>query len=156
MDLDLDLALDLALSLALDLALGLTLAFGLTLVFRALRPKRAASDTDSNANIVAVMSSVDRQNSSRNFSGADVTIFMGGGELDLRQAEVAGGDAVVEIFAMWGGYAFRVPPDWDVTLDVLPLLGGVTDLRSHHERRDGAPRLTLKGAVIMGGIELKN
>jgi predicted membrane protein len=103
-----------------------------------------------------VMGGIDRQNSSLDFSGGDVTVFMGGGELDLRQAQVAGGDAVVQIFAMWGGYTFKVPSDWDVTVDVLPLLGGVSDLRSHHEHREGAPRFTLKGVVIMGGIELKN
>lgn len=130
--------------------------FGLSLIFGALRQKRSVPDKDSNAIIVAVMSSVDRQNSSQDFAGGDVTIFMGGGELDLRQAEISGGDAVVQIFAMWGGYTFRVPPDWDVKLDVLPLLGGVTDLRSHHERRENAPRLTLEGVVIMGGVELKN
>jgi hypothetical protein len=130
--------------------------FGLTLVFGARRSQRSSTDADSRANIVAVMGGVDRQNSSRDFSGGDVTVFMGGGELDLRQTEVAGAEAVVQIFAMWGGYAFRVPSDWEVSLDVLPLLGGVSDLRTRHEHRDGAPRLTLKGVVIMGGIEIKN
>lgn len=130
--------------------------FGLTLVFRATRRPSTASDADSRTNIIAVMSGIDRQNSSLDFSGGDVTVFMGGGELDLRQAQVASGEAVIQIFAMWGGYGFRVPPDWNVVLEIVPLLGGVTDLRTQHERREGAPTLTLKGVVIMGGIELKS
>jgi hypothetical protein len=130
--------------------------FGLTLVFGALRRQRSATDAESSVNVIAVMGGVDRQNSSLDFSGGDVTVFMGGGELDLRQAQIAGGDAVVQIFALWGGYTFRVPPDWTVSLDVLPLLGGVSDLRTQHERRQDAPNLTLKGVVIMGALELKN
>jgi len=127
--------------------------FGLTLVFGALRRTRPSSTSDSRVNVIAVMAGVDRTNSSTDFLGGDVTVFMGGGELDLRQATIET-EAVIQVFTLWGGYEIRVPPDWNVSLEVLPLLAGVEDKRTQHERREDAPTLMIKGVVIMGGIEL--
>ncbi len=79
---------------------------------------------------------------------------MGGGELDLRQAAIQD-EAVIQVFALWGGYEIQVPPHWNVSLEVLPLLAGAEDKRTQHERRDGAPTLRIKGVVIMGSIEVK-
>lgn len=128
---------------------------GLTLIFGARRRALSTAEAEDAVNIVAVMGGVDRQNSSARFDGGDVTVCMGGGELDLRQA-VLEDDAVIQVFALWGGYGFRVPPDWNVSMEVVALLGSLEDHRSHHERREGAPTLTLKGVVIMGGLEVKN
>lgn len=130
--------------------------FGLTLIFGALRRTRHSPTSDSRVNVVAVMGGVERTSSSADFLGGDVTVFMGGGELDLRQAAMREDDAVVQVFALWGGYDFKVPPDWNVSLEVLPLLAGVEDKRTQHERRDDAPTLVIKGVVIMGGIGVTN
>ena len=129
---------------------------GLTLIFGALRRTRPSTTADSRVNVVAVMGGVDRRHSSSDFLGGDVTVFMGGGELDLRQAAIQDDEAVIQIFALWGGYEVKVPPDWNVSLEVLPLLAGVEDKRTQHENREGAPTLVLKGVVIMGGIDVKN
>jgi predicted membrane protein len=126
---------------------------GLSLVFGALRRKRPAPTSDSRVNIVTVMGGVDRTNSSSDFLGGDVTVFMGGGELDLGQATIET-EAVIQVFALWGGYEFQVPADWNISLELLPLLAGVEDKRTHRERRDGAPTLVIKGVVIMGGVEV--
>jgi len=129
---------------------------GLTLIFGALRRTRPSPASDSRVNVVAVMGGVERTHSSSDFLGGDVTVFMGGGELDLRQSHIGDDDAVIQIFALWGGYDIKVPPDWIVSLEVVPLLAGVEDTRTQHERRDGAPTLVIKGVVIMGGIEVNN
>lgn len=129
---------------------------GLTLIAGAIRRRRPAAAVDSSINMVAVMGGVERQSASDAFEGGDMTAFMGGGTLDLRQAEPHDGEAVIHYFAMWGGYDIRVPTDWEVSLDVLPLLGAVEDKRARQDRRPEAPRLLIKGVVIMGGIEIKN
>lgn len=131
--------------------------FGLFLIFGAERRRRTAgSGRDSLVNIVALMGGVERQNSSRSFRGGDVTAFMGGGRLDLRQAELAERETEIRFFVMWGGYELRVPPDWEVSLEVLPLLGAAEDKRTRQEKIEGAPRLVLKGVVIMGAVEVKS
>ena len=129
--------------------------FGLTMISGALRRRSAPAGGDSMVNIIAVMSGVERQHGSQDFEGGNVTAFMGGGRLDLRQARLASDEVELQFFCMWGGYELRVPPDWEISMEVLPLLGAVEDKRTHQERRDGAPRLVLKGVVIMGGIEVK-
>lgn len=129
--------------------------FGLSLISGALRRRRAPEGSDSTVNIIAVMGGVERQNSSQAFEGGDVTAFMGGGRLDLRQARLGSDEVELQFFCMWGGYELLVPPDWQVSMEVLPLLGAAEDKRTHQERRDGAPRLVLKGVVIMGGVEVK-
>jgi len=130
------------------------LLFGLFLLFGGRRPG-TTGDRGTTVNVIAVMGGVERKISGRAFEGGDIIAFMGGGKLDLRQAKLAGDEAAIQIFAMWGGYELRVPPEWIVSVEVLPLLGGVEDKRTHQEHVDGAPRLVLKGVVIMGGIEVK-
>jgi hypothetical protein len=79
---------------------------------------------------------------------------MGGHEIDLRPAKISAGPAVIDLFVWWGGVEIRVPPDWKVTNEALPLLGGVEDNTVAPQEARG--HLILKGTVIMGGVEVKN
>jgi predicted membrane protein len=79
---------------------------------------------------------------------------MGGVMLDLRKARMTG-EAVLDVFAMWGGVELQVPESWAVDVRVTPLLGGVED-RTRPATDPSAPRLVLRGTVLMGGVEIKN
>ena len=98
---------------------------------------------------------LERKVSSQEFRGGDVTAIMGGAEIDLRQARLAGGEAVVEVLVMWGGVDFFVPPDWKVTVEAVPFMGGIEDTTrlSPGEVRG---HLVIRGLVVMGGVEVKN
>ena len=62
------------------------------------------------------------------FRGGEMTAFMGGCELDLRQAEMAPGeDATIDVFAVMGGHEIRVPETWAVVTKAVPIMGGVED-----------------------------
>lgn len=131
---------------------------GGSLVWRALFPawrSSGASGGDSTVGALAVMSGVKRVNSSRDFRGGDLTAIMGGAEIDLRQATIAGDEAVIEVFAMWGGIELRVPETWIVVNNVLPVLGGV-EQKTRLTAGERSPRLVVRGLVIMGGVEIKN
>jgi hypothetical protein len=108
----------------------------------------------SRMHVVAIMSGISRGSNSPEFRGADLVAVMGGCEIDLRRAAI-NGDATIDIFCMWGGIEIRVPEDWTVESQVLPLMGGVEDktrppqgVTTHH--------LTLRGVALMGGVEIKN
>jgi len=92
---------------------------------------------------------------SQSFEGGDVTAIMGGQELDLRGARLAGGSASIELFVLCGGVDLRVPEGWRVSVDAVALLGGIEDATRVPTAEAGG-HLILKGLVLMGGVEVKN
>jgi Cell wall-active antibiotics response 4TMS YvqF/Domain of unknown function (DUF5668) len=139
--------------------LPLTLvAFGGYLVWRGFGGKRHArpSDGQSSFSALAIMGGVARRSSSPGFTGADLTAVMGGCEIDLRQASIAPGtEAVIDIFAFWGGIDIKVPEDWTVVMRAMPLMGGVED-KTRAPQASALKRLVIRGIVVMGGVAIKN
>ena len=134
---------------------------GVRIAWRGLsgQPRPVASDSASTVNAVAVMGGVSRTSNSPDFRGGDMAAFMGGCEIDLRQARIADGPAVIDAFAFWGGVEIRVPEDWTVIVKGVPLLGGYEDNtrpRAAEDRIEPAQELVVKGFAIMGGVEVKN
>ena len=76
-----------------------------------------------------------------------------GGELDLRQASMQT-EATIHVFAMWGGIQIKVPTDWSVVTNGIPLLGGIED--KSVPTTTSTKRLIIEGYAIMGGVEIKN
>jgi predicted membrane protein len=107
---------------------------------------------------LAIMGGVGRRSNSQAFEGADITAIMGGCEIDLRQASIAPGtEAIIDIFAFWGGIDIKVPEDWTVVTRAMPLMGGVED--KTHTPQPPPPvekRLIISGIVVMGGVLVKN
>jgi Cell wall-active antibiotics response 4TMS YvqF/Domain of unknown function (DUF5668) len=121
---------------------------------RSAEPNVRVTDSHSTMSAVAILGAVTRGNNSRSFRGANLVAIMGGLEIDLRNAAIDG-DAVIDVFAMWGGIEIRVPQDWIVSSQVVPLMGGVED-KTRPPQGATAHRLALRGAAFMGGIEIKN
>ncbi len=112
------------------------------------------TDTNSTMSAMAILGGVSRGNNSRAFRRADLLAIMGGCEIDLRQAAI-NGEAVIDVFAMWGGIEIRVPEDWTVVSRVVPMMGGIVD-KTRPPQGATAHRLVLRGCAFMGGIEIKN
>jgi predicted membrane protein len=128
---------------------------GAVLLWQGLHPPRERSGrADASVNAVAVLSGVSRGSNSQTFRGGELTAFMGGCEIDLRQAAIHG-EAVIEVFAVWGGIQIRVPENWTVVGRVTPLMGGFDDT-TRAPRDATAHTLVIRGLVLMGGIEVKN
>jgi predicted membrane protein len=130
--------------------------FGASLVWRSMRGGRNRVEADGHATVsaFAVLGGVNRGNNSRAFRGGDLTAVLGGCEIDLRQAAIDG-EAVIDVFAMWGGIEIKVPEDWTVASRVVPILGGFDD-KTRPQRGATTHRLLVRGFAIMGGIEVKN
>lgn len=132
---------------------------GVNLIRQTMRRKTpdglASKDT---MNMMAVMGGVQRSSNANPFRSADLFSFMGGCELDLRQAVIApGAEGTIEAFSIMGGHVIRVPLGWIIDTRVLPVMGGVADNTIPPAAGPvPAPRLVLRGMVIMGGIEIKH
>ena len=107
---------------------------------------------------LSIMGGCERRSSAQAFEGADLTAILGGCDVDLREASITPGrDAVIDVFAFWGGIDLKVPEDWVVVNRVVPLMGGVEDkTRTPLTGAAPAKRLVVRGVVIMGGIGVRN
>ncbi len=136
---------------------------GLRILWQGLwGPRRhLEADAASIVNALAILGATRRTNQSRDFRGGDLAAFLGGCEVDLRQARIADPPAVIDAFAMWGGVEIYVPRDWHVTVKGVPLLAGFEDNTEEHEEggalaEEPRQELVVKGFAVMGGVEVKN
>jgi predicted membrane protein len=116
----------------------------------------ATSGEPVHASLFSLLSSSKRRWGKSVFRGAETTAFMGGCELDLREALMSAGElAVVDVFVIMGGVNIFVPPNWTVSQEVVPLLGGVHD-KTRSVPSNPAQHLLVRGTVVMGGVEISN
>jgi predicted membrane protein len=113
---------------------------------------------DDYIDYVHVFSGGERQIVSENFRGGKVTAIFGGSEIDLTKAKLAPGVSELEIACVFGGTTIIVPDEWNVKIDVVPILGGFGDSRKLIPGRtvDPSRQLVIKGAVVFGGGEVKS
>ena len=125
------------------------------LVWQGLSVRAARNPIEGGSMIsaMAILGGVSRGSNTRNFRGADLTAILGGCELDLRNATLEG-EAVIDVFSLWGGIEIRVPEDWNIETHIVPILGGVDE--KTRRPAGGGPRVTLRGFAIMSGVEIKN
>jgi hypothetical protein len=103
-------------------------------------------------------------------TGGEVVTIVGGSTIDLRDLTIAPGETVtLDVFTLMGGSAISVPDDWIVDVQAMPVLGGIRDRRIPRDSsREGAgepgaavpagpaPRLVVRGTVIMGGLTIRS
>jgi predicted membrane protein len=116
---------------------------------------RTAVDNISRVSSTAFMGGFGRKIVSQEFRSADLTALMGGGKIDLRDAALADGQAILNLFVLMGGFEIIVPDTWKVIMEISPFMGGFED-KTRPNPGDTAPRLYVRGFVMMGGVEVKN
>lgn len=139
---------------------------GLTIVFKDKSHTHEASDSSQSflsgdelknshsvLDITAIMGGNETVNNSPDFRGGELTAIMGGVELDLRGATIQS-DAVLNLWATWGGIVLKIPADWVVVNRCTAIMGGIED--KSFASPASAKRLIITGTVIMGGVEIKN
>ena len=140
---------------------------GVFLVYRATRRQGAGhgmaddkssafmpGEEDRQLDASAILAGVERRVHSQDFRGGEVSAVMGGCSLDMRGASIAAGEAVIDVFAFWGGVTILCPPDWSVVLQGTPILGSFDDKTVRPP--DNRKRLVIRGYAIMGGVEVRN
>ena len=80
--------------------------------------------------------------------------FLGGCEVDLTAAEITKSPAEIETVAVMGAVVITVPDGWEIIGHVIPVMGG---FEVNVRPGDGAgKKLIVRGAAIMGGVEIKS
>lgn len=135
---------------------------GVRLIFGELFRRRGAGDGDAEklsasaeVDSFAILGGVKRVCRSQSFLGGSASAIMGAAEVDLRGARIAGGEAVLDTFAFWGGVEIYVPEDWEVVQRGVPILGAFEDT-TRPQPGGASQRLVIKGMAIMGAVEIRN
>jgi DUF1707 SHOCT-like domain len=81
-------------------------------------------------------------------------MFMGGGEIDLRDARFSERQVTIHVVAIMGGCEVIVPDDATVYVTGIGILGAFEHTESSGGSPDG-PVITVNGVAFMGGVEVK-
>jgi hypothetical protein len=116
----------------------------------------SSSTTAPSIDIQAMLSGREDRVDSQDFSGGSIRCRLGGCKLDLRRAEIAGEEAILNLDIVMGGVEIFIPTHWRVYADISPAMGGIEDKTKPNDMAPAVKRLVIKGAVVMGGVEIKN
>jgi hypothetical protein len=123
--------------------------FAAARVLRYALPSRGDTESDEVA-LVAIFDGVNVKSRASAFRGGTMLSWFGGIAVDLRDAQLAPG-ARLSLHSLVGGIAIRIPPGWRVESNLRALAGGVAIDAPEPDDAD-APRLTLDGLALVGGI----
>ena len=142
--------------------------------------RRTFADSASGAGDLRVYSIVGGSNihmRATTLTGGEVVSVMGGSAIDLREVTIPPGETVtLNVFTLMGGGTIRVPEEWIVDIQAVSVFGGTRDQRMARDRRPSgaaeagsgaaepgssaatgpAPRLIVRGTIIMGGLTIRS
>ena len=133
------------------------LMVGFGMLRQAMIGTKSAGEESDFLNLTFILGGGDHKFNSKSMRGGKVSAIMGGGKIDLRDADMVENEIFFDIFAFWGGVELIVPQNWQVNMKALPLLGGAEN-KTGPDPNGTSPvkRLTIRGTAIMGGMEVKN
>jgi uncharacterized protein DUF1707 len=104
--------------------------------------------------LVAVMGGSHRRGRFRAVGSINAIAIMGGDEIDLREAEIEGGELTLNLFALMGGANIYVPDSIDLEVGGLSLMGGHEEVGSQRSPRPGAPLVRIRLYNLMSGATI--
>ena len=111
---------------------------------------------DDEVALATVMDELHFRSTAKAFRGGSALLWMGGGDIDLREATLDPAGATLTVTTIMGGGRILVPPTWRVTTNLVAIMGGIGDMRRVEDAAlpAHAPHLELRGLLFMGGFGL--
>jgi len=107
--------------------------------------------------LLAIFGGVDSLIKSKAFQGGGVTAIFGGVDLDLKDSKIKESPVYVNVIVLFGGVDIKVPDDWNVKIEAIPLLGGVDEERPRRKKTESeVPDLIVTGFAAFGGLSIKD
>lgn len=104
--------------------------------------------------MVAIMSGSHRRGRFRAVGSINAIAIMGGDEIDLREAEIEGGELTINLVAVMGGANIYIPDSVELDVGGFSLMGGNTEIGADRPARPGAPLIRLRAWNLMGGATI--
>jgi Domain of unknown function (DUF1707)/Cell wall-active antibiotics response 4TMS YvqF len=135
-------------ALITDLPAGRVQPGGSPALGRDARPKRPVRW------MVSIMSGSHRRGRFRAVGSINAVAIMGGDEIDLRDAEIEGGELTLNLFALMGGANIYVPDSVDLDVGGFSLMGGHEEVGRELSPRPGAPLIRIRVYNLMSGATI--
>jgi Domain of unknown function (DUF1707)/Cell wall-active antibiotics response 4TMS YvqF len=104
--------------------------------------------------MVAIMGGSHRRGRFRAVGRINAIAIMGGDEIDLREAEIEGGELTLNLVAIMGGSNIYVPDSVDLEVGGFSVMGGHEQIGRELRPRPGAPVIRLRIYTLMGGASV--
>jgi len=104
--------------------------------------------------MVAIMSGSHRRGRFRAVGSINAVSIMGGDEIDLREAEIEGGELTINLVAIMGGANIYIPESVELDVGGFSLMGGNTEVGADRPPRPGAPVIRIRAWNLMGGATI--
>jgi Domain of unknown function (DUF1707)/Cell wall-active antibiotics response 4TMS YvqF len=104
--------------------------------------------------MVAIMGGSHRRGRFRAVGKINAVAIMGGDEIDLREAEIEGGELTLNLFAFMGGSTIYVPDSVEVEVGGFSFMGGHEEIGRERSPRPGAPIIRIRVYTLMGGASI--
>ena len=104
--------------------------------------------------MVAIMGGSQRRGRFRAVGSINAVAIMGGDEIDLREAEIEGGELTLNLFALMGGSNIYVPDSVEVEVGGFSIMGGHEEIGGQRTPRPGAPVIRIRVYTLMGGASI--
>ncbi len=104
--------------------------------------------------LVAIMGGSHRRGRFRAVGSINAVAIMGGDEIDLRDAEITGGELTINLFTLMGGANIYVPDSVELEVGGFSLMGGNDEAGSRRPPRPGAPVIRVRSYSVMGGVTI--
>ena len=104
--------------------------------------------------MVAIMGGSHRRGRFRAVGRINAVAIMGGDEIDLRGAEIEGGELTLNLYAFMGGANIYVPDTVDLEVRGFSFMGGHEEIGSERPPRPGAPSIRIRVYNLMGGASI--
>src|SRR3984957_16051936 len=99
--------------------------------------------------MVAIMGGSHRRGRFRAVGSINAVAIMGGDEIDLRDAEIEGGELTLNLVAVMGGANIYVPDSVDLDVGGFSLMGGHEEVGRELSPRPGAPLIRIRVYNLM-------
>ena len=122
----------------------------------AATPSPVVSGGPARERHLAIMGGVERKGVWTVPEHMTITCFMGGADLDLRQAQFAAREVVLTINAVMGGADIKVNPQTNVIMEGTGIMGGYSGPsdQTPAEVDANSPVVRIRGFALMGGVSV--
>ena len=115
-------------------------------------------DEDDKIDLFTILGGGDYSTRSANLTDGNIIAILGGVSADIREADTQQDVIEIDVQAILGGVELKVPAHWQVTVKVLPLLGGVSNKTTclADKLQMKKKHLIVTGIAFMGGVDIRN